>query len=84
MLLNRVLIEFVRIAFHDSKRIVWTLPEASAEAVTVHFSDELRLTIHDLKRALGTRRHALAAAITQVFIDFYDLPCDFHVFLLML
>jgi hypothetical protein len=83
MLLNLMLIEFIRIAFHDSKRIVRALAQAGTEAVAVHFGNELCLSIHNLQRSLCARWHALATAVAQVIVDFYDFPCDFHFFLLI-
>jgi hypothetical protein len=83
MLLDGMLIEFVRITVHDSKGIVGTLAQTGTEAVAVHFGHELRLSIDNLQRAFCAGWHALAAAITQVFIDLYNFPGNFHVFLLI-
>jgi hypothetical protein len=84
MFLNGMFIEFIRITFHDSKRIVWALAQAGTEAVAVHFGNELRLSIHNLQCSLCARWDALATAVTQVIVDFYNFPCNFHFFLLIL
>ena len=72
VLLNRLLVELIRIPLDDPDGVLGTVAEAGPEAVAEVVGGEDRLAVHDADGALGADRDAEAAAVALLFVDLYD------------
>jgi hypothetical protein len=84
MLFYGVLVEILRLPFDDLEGILGALSQTGPQPITELLSDEPGFPVYDLYSALGTGRNTYPTAITCCFVDFDDLPFNFHFSLLLL